>query len=165
MLSQIIPVLFSPVCNQSMQSKKGTMLLALTGAYRNTENMLKHTQKYPFSLLQLFSVFFLLYQGGGGGPSKSYLPLISSSFSSSLPLLPSSLFPLSLAQTRSHLWWGGVLYSINSRLHAKIHYANLLFLRTQACQLTCGTNFSLPPHLLFTHPYPPAPPTPANKYV
>lgn len=133
------------------------MLLALTGAYRNTENMLKHTRKYAFSLLQLFSVFFLLYQQG---KKKSYRrPLISSS-SSSLPLLPSSLFPLALAQTRSHLWWGGVLYSINSRLHAKIHYANLLFLRTQACQLTCGTNFppttSLhpPTPLIYTAPPP-----------
>lgn len=39
---------------------------------------------------------------------------------------------------------GGALYFINSHLHAKIHYANLLFLFTQACELTCGTNFS--PH-------------------
>lgn len=121
-------------------------------------NMLFHS--YSFSL----SSSFFINRG-----KKSYRrPLISSS-SSSLPLLPSSLFPLALAQTRSHLWWGGVLYSINSRLHAKIHYASLLFLRTQACQLTCGTNFppttSLhpPTPLIYTAPLPP--PTPANKYV
>lgn len=63
-----------------------------------------------------------------------------------LTFLTSSVLSLpSLAQTRSHLWWGEVLYFINSRLHAKIHYANLLFSCTQACQLTCGTNFALTP--------------------
>lgn len=67
-----------------------------------------------------------------------------------------SILCLSLAQTCSHLWWGGVLSSINSRLHAKIHYANLLFLCTQACQLTCGTNFSL----LHLFTLPPAPCSP-----
>lgn len=59
------------------------------------------------------------------------------------------------AHTHSHLCWGGVLYFINSRLYAKIHYASLLFSRTQACQLTCGTNFSLPPSPFLPHSPPP----------
>lgn len=85
-------------------------------------------------------------------------PSPSPRFSNFLRLVPSISLLHTPAHTNSHLCWGGVLYFINSRLHAKIHYASLLFSSTQACQLTCGTNFSPPS-------FHPSSPTPANKYV
>lgn len=113
--------------------------------------------------------------------SHSLLPLsvinlnnsqLSTSLTSSVLSTPSLFLRTCLhtpahthTHTQSHLWWGGVLYFINSRLHAKFHYANLLFSRTQACQLTCGTNFSNPAS---PSPHPSSltlSPTPANKYV
>lgn len=114
---------------------KGNNVSVLTGAHTNTEYMQQLANFFSFSSPAAFLCIF---------PFLSKTPTASSVFSLS-----------SLAQTRSHLWWGEVLYFINSRMHAKIHYAGLLFSRNQACQLTCGTNFYPPPSLLTPPPSPP----------
>lgn len=152
LLSQIISVLCSPVWDKQAKHPelKGTMFSDLkkhTGAHINIGSMLRWFGNFFFLRL-------LLTIMDSNNPRPLWFP------SCSFILSTSSLF-----HTHSHLCWGGVLYFINSGLHAKIHYANLLFSRTQACQLTCGTNFCRPP--LPSSPFPPSlsSPTPANKYV
>ena len=170
LLSQIIPVLCSPCLQPKHPKLKGTMFLALksnTGAHADPENMLRQRCKRFWG--------FFISQSQPPSPLRHKLKQLSTvSFSYFFHLVHSvSLFARMLTHssthththTQSHLWWGGVLYFINSRLHAKIHYANLLFSRTQACQLTCGTNFSNPAS---PSPHPSSltlSPTPANKYV